>query len=206
MAIQGRGTIMIVDDEDTIRENLQRFFLSSGYDASVASNGEDALEQARRRVYEVALLDVRMPGMSGVDLLRRLRADYPDMEVIMVTGLSDVTTGVECMKLGAHDYVLKPYNLEEMRIRVAKAAERRYLSLQVRAYEKNLEEKVAEQAKELRELMVKAVQASIQAEVMSRELEAGKGTRKTRPADAGLKEFAASVLRRFNSFSTNPPK
>ncbi|MDO8751101.1 MAG: response regulator [Dehalococcoidia bacterium] len=206
MTIQGKGTIMIVDDEATIRENLQRFFLSSGYDASVASNGEDALDLARRRVYEVALLDVRMPGMSGIDLLRRVRADYPDIEVIMMTVVNDVTTSVECMKLGAYDYVLKPFNLDEMLIRVAKAAERRYLSLQVRRYENNLEKQVAAQAKQLRELMVKAVQDSIQAEAMSRELEAGKGKQEARPANSGLKEFAASVLQRFNSFSAKPPE
>ncbi len=99
MTTQGIDTIMIIDDEAMILENLQRFFRASGYGASVASNGEEALDLTRQQVYEVALLDVRLPGMSGVDLLRRLRADYPDMEVIMVTGVSDLTTGVECMKL-----------------------------------------------------------------------------------------------------------
>ena len=84
------------------------------------------------------IVPVRMPGMAGIDLLRRLRADYPDIEVIMMTGVNDVTTAVENMKLGAYDYVLKPFVLDEMLVRVLKAADRRRLSMQVRDYKNNL--------------------------------------------------------------------
>ncbi len=160
MYMAGMRTVLIVDDEATIRENLDRLLKGNGYATTLAADGQEALDAAAGREFDVVLLDIRMPHLSGMDVLRRLHEDHPDTAVIMVTAVADdVTTAVETMKLGAYDYVMKPFNLGDVLIRVEKARERRFLALQVKNYQMDMEKRLAEQAEVLHEMMTQTAQA-----------------------------------------------
>lgn len=198
MTIPGKRTALIVDDEFAIRDNLEQLLKISDYDTVVAADGQEALERAAEQEFEVVLLDIRMPGLSGLDVLRQLRSDHPDIAVIMVTAVGDVETSVEACKLGAYDYVLKPFNLDDILMRVEKARERRYLALQVKNHQKEMEKRLFQQEKELRALTNETVQALIREEILARELEARGGKRKGLPAGTDIREFGTKILRRLS--------
>lgn len=106
----GLGRILIVDDEQSVREVLSEYFIEQGYEVETAGDGEEALAQVQRNTPDLVLLDVRMPGIDGVETLRRLRAIAPDVAVIMVTANEDVGLARDTLKLGALDYVAKPFD------------------------------------------------------------------------------------------------
>ncbi|OLC30771.1 MAG: hypothetical protein AUH81_19175 [Candidatus Rokubacteria bacterium 13_1_40CM_4_69_5] len=104
------GRILIVDDEQPVLDVLSEYFATQGYAVETASNGVDALAIVRRARPDLVLLDVRMPGMDGVEVLRRLRAADESLAVIMVTANEDVALARETLKIGAFDYVAKPFD------------------------------------------------------------------------------------------------
>src|SRR5574341_262849 len=104
------GRILIVDDEEAVREVLAEYFTTHGYAVDAAASGNDALVAVKRARPDVVLLDVRMPGIDGVEVLRRLREFDGDITVIMVTANEDVALARETLKLGAFDYVAKPFD------------------------------------------------------------------------------------------------
>lgn len=104
--------ILVVDDEPDAVELLQEFLTSKGYEVLTASNGEEALRKVKEERPHLILLDVRMPGMSGLDVLRQVRQFDREIGVIMVTAVNEEETGRESLRLGAFDYIVKPLNLE----------------------------------------------------------------------------------------------
>jgi DNA-binding NtrC family response regulator len=120
-----KPTALIVDDELIIRELLRQTLQEQGYACEVAASGEEALVRLKKREFDVALLDIRMPGMSGMDLLVSIAHSNTKTRVIMVTAVSDVKTGVEAMKKGAVDYIVKPFSIDDVRTRVSEALETR---------------------------------------------------------------------------------
>jgi len=106
----GLGRILIVDDEHSVREVLSEYFSEQGYSVATAGDGEEALALVRQDTPDLVLLDVRMPGIDGVETLRRMRGIAPDVSVIMVTANEDVGLARETLKLGALDYVAKPFD------------------------------------------------------------------------------------------------
>ena len=110
MASTGLGRILIVDDEQSVREVLSEYFTEQGYTVETAGDGEEALAHVQRSTPDLVLLDVRMPGLDGVETLRRLRGIAPDLAVIMVTANEDVGLARDTLKLGALDYVAKPFD------------------------------------------------------------------------------------------------
>ena len=110
MATVGLGRILIVDDEESVREVLSEYFVEQGYHVESAGGGEEALAIVQRSTPDLVLLDVRMPGIDGVETLRRMRGIAPDVAVIMVTANEDVGLARETLKLGALDYVAKPFD------------------------------------------------------------------------------------------------
>jgi two-component system response regulator (stage 0 sporulation protein F) len=106
------GRLLIVDDEAPVLEVLSEYFGGQGYAVEMASSGKEALEAVRRRRPDVVLLDIRMPGMDGVELLRRLRDLDAGLAVIMVTANEDVALARETLKIGAFDYVAKPFDFK----------------------------------------------------------------------------------------------
>ncbi len=115
--------LLVVDDDDEIRKRSVQYFESKGYDTSIAANGNDALELAKQRVFHVAILDMSMPGMSGIELLEKLRQCNAETEVVMLTGQGTIETAVQAMKLGAHDFLSKPVRFPHLVAVVEKAAE-----------------------------------------------------------------------------------
>mgnify|MGYP001577096794 FL=1 len=104
--------VLVVDDEPDAVELLQEFLTSKGYEVVTASNGEEALRKVKEERPHLILLDVRMPGMNGLDVLRQVRQFDQEVGVIMVTAVNEEETGREALKLGAFDYIVKPLNLE----------------------------------------------------------------------------------------------
>ena len=124
------------------------------------ADGAEALARLRMGVVPcVVLSDVRMPRMDGIELLRQVRARWPDTAVVMITAIADVDVAVSCLSIGAVDYLTKPFHLEEVRARVAQALEKRRLILENRDYQEQLEEKVTAQARRLEELFLASVQS-----------------------------------------------
>jgi len=120
--------LLVVDDDPDFRGTVARRFLRRGYRVHEASDGAEALEMADRRDIDVAILDMVMPGMNGLELLKRLKAVTPECEAIMLTGQGTVESAVEAMKLGAYDYLSKPFPLAEIELLIQKAYERRQLT------------------------------------------------------------------------------
>ncbi|MBI2568076.1 MAG: response regulator [Candidatus Schekmanbacteria bacterium] len=106
----GPANLLVIDDEPGIRELLSRHFAFLGYRVDTAANGKEALDCLSRRRYDVTISDIKMPVMTGVELLRVVGRDYPMMSTIMITGYVDMTNLLDCMRYGAHTVVYKPLN------------------------------------------------------------------------------------------------
>ena len=115
--------LLIVDDDDEFRETVARRFRRRGYQVAEAPSGEEALGLCERRQFDVVLLDMVMPGIGGIELLEKLRASHPEAEVLMLTGQGTVETAVQAMKLGAYDFLTKPFPLSELELLIEKAYE-----------------------------------------------------------------------------------
>lgn len=117
--------ILIVDDEKEFVETLAQRLTIRDYDVTTAFSGEEAVETVKGYNFDVVILDVLMPGMDGIEALRGIKELKPLIEVIMLTGNATVESAVEGMKLGAHDYLMKPCETEELIEKVNKAYERK---------------------------------------------------------------------------------
>jgi CheY-like chemotaxis protein len=116
--------ILIVDDEKNIRLTLSQVLETLGAEIDTAANGEEALTKLKGREFSLILLDIRMPGMDGMEILRRVREIRPDIRVIMITAYGTIESAVEAMKLGAVDFLQKPFDPEEIRELVYRVADR----------------------------------------------------------------------------------
>ncbi len=125
MTKSSNGDVLIVDDEQCARELCAEVMSVSGYSPRAVSTGEKAVELVAEGRFAVVLLDVRMPGLTGIEVLRRMKAVRPDVEVIMITGFGSIESSVDAMRYGACDYVLKPFRVEELAIRVRRCMEER---------------------------------------------------------------------------------
>jgi putative two-component system response regulator len=141
--------VLVVDDEPYVREILRRWLEEEGYRCAQAANAEEALEALRADDYHLLISDIRMPGLSGLELLVRIRAQLPDVAVIMVTAVDDRSTAVTALELGAYGYVIKPFGRNEVLINIANALERRRLDLAGRDYQQLLEEEVRQRTAEI---------------------------------------------------------
>jgi DNA-binding NtrC family response regulator len=119
-----KGRILLVDDEEIVLRSCRRI-LGDAYDIDTAGDGLAALAMVNEKDYDVLVLDIKMPKMDGIEVLRRVKEARPDIDVIMVTGLHEITTAVKAMKLGALDYLPKPFEPEELEMTVARAFDRR---------------------------------------------------------------------------------
>lgn len=119
--------VLVVDDEEIVRSLLQQIVKEAGYDVVTAASGQEALDKVSRMNINAVFLDVNMPGISGIDVLRELTANWPDICVIMATGVADTQTAVEAMKLGAYGYITKPFNRNDIVLALQRAIEKRAL-------------------------------------------------------------------------------
>ena len=116
--------ILIVDDEKNIRLTLSQALETLGAEIDTASNGEEALAKLKEKEFGLILLDIRMPGMDGMEVLRRVREIRPDIRIIMITAYGTIESAVEAMKLGAVDFLQKPFDPEEIRELVSRVMDR----------------------------------------------------------------------------------
>src|SRR5690348_3192319 len=136
------STVLIVDDEQTLARSAKAFLADHGYEAEVTGSGEQALELLERLQPDVVFADVRLPGMSGIDLLKRIREFDPVLPVIMLTAYGSIEGAVEAVKLGAFDYVKKPVDLEELKLLADRARENRQLKQELSYYRRRATEDV----------------------------------------------------------------
>lgn len=118
-----KGNVLVVDDEEPIRDIVSRVLDAEGFTCFVAADGREALEKTATQAFDVVLLDIMMPDMSGMEVLHHLTTANPDACVVMTTAVDDVQTAVEALNLGAVDYVTKPFNLDDLGKRVEEAVE-----------------------------------------------------------------------------------
>ena len=130
------SNLLIVDDEQSYRQLLTLVFETDGHNIRTAKNGREALEMLQAGPAEVIITDVRMPDMNGIELLREAREIYPDIGVILMTAFATVETAREAFKLGADDFIQKPFDVEELKIIVKKAFERQTLIVENRAFKR----------------------------------------------------------------------
>ncbi len=116
--------VLVVDDEGAIRYSISKTLQRVGYQVSSASSGEEALDLMNDQVFDVVLTDIRMSGVSGVELLSRIKERQPDTVVILMTGYASLSTAVEALRLGAHDYLIKPSSSQDLRQSVQRGLER----------------------------------------------------------------------------------
>ncbi len=122
-------SILIVDDEEGIRRLLNQKLSDEGYQCQEASNAEQALEVLTKSSIALVLLDIKMPGKLGTELLPEIRADYPETAVIMATAVADTRVAIQCMKQGAYDFLIKPFSLDDVALTVHAALRKRELEL-----------------------------------------------------------------------------
>ncbi len=133
--------ILVVDDDESLRWVTQAQLQQSGYEVAAAADAASAVEQIRNFPPDLVITDLKMPGMSGLDLLKAIRAEYPEIIVIMVTAFGTVENAVEAMKAGAYDYITKPVNVDELRLIVNRGLEHLDLREEVRVLRSSLDKK-----------------------------------------------------------------
>ncbi len=122
-------SVLVVDDEETFRYLLSSLIGTAGYAVDTAADGVAAINAVQTKLYHIVLLDIRMPKVDGIEVLKFIKNNHPGIEVIMLTGTSDVKTAVECMRLGAYNFITKPTTADELLSTIGRAIERRQLMI-----------------------------------------------------------------------------
>src|SRR5512138_2099987 len=134
------GSVLIVDDEFSMRDSLVHWFEKDGYRTGSAQDGREALQRLDEQDWDTVLLDIKMPGMDGLELQRRIRDVDPDLPIIMITAFASVDSAVEALKHGAFDYVTKPIDPDELSHLVRRAVERRRLQRENAQLRRNVDQ------------------------------------------------------------------
>jgi two-component system phosphate regulon sensor histidine kinase PhoR len=116
-----KGKILVVDDEDIVRTSCSRTLTPGGLEVKLAKNGREGLKMMGEEKFDLVLTDLKMPDMDGIEVLRKIKEDWPDTEVIIITGYQTVDTAVKSIKLGAFDYIEKPFTPDALMTAVSKA-------------------------------------------------------------------------------------
>jgi len=135
-----KTSILVVDDEKIIHESCGRILREEGYEVETALSGQEALQKLKEKHYDLVLTDIRMPGMDGIETLEKMKREVPDITVVMFTGYSSVETARGSMKLGAFDYLQKPFTPEELLVVVKKGIEKEMSAQKKREMEERFKE------------------------------------------------------------------
>lgn len=165
------GSILVVDDDDSIIEILITYLNAKGYQTTAAATGEDAVAHLERGDLDLVITDLKMPGMNGLELARKALMADPDRPVILMTAFAEVDNARESVSIGIYDFVLKPFDLEDIGNAVRRALSHRRLLVQNREYQRNLERMVEERTQELRETLRELQEASNNLDRKVKELE-----------------------------------
>lgn len=141
--------VLVCDDEEAIREVVSTLLEAQGFQCTVVQNGFQAIEAVKKSPPDLVLSDIVMPEMDGMRLLKQLRSFDEDIPVIMVTAMHDISIAIEAMRAGAYDYILKPFEKDQLYLSVNRALEHRHLVIENRSYQRDLERLVAERTHQL---------------------------------------------------------
>jgi len=119
--------MLLVDDEDDFRTTLANRLKLRKIDVTDAASGNEAIELVRQKSFDVAVIDVKMPGIDGIETLKQIKQLQPAIEIVMLTGHASIESGMEAMKLGAYDYVMKPCDIDELLIKTGEAYQHKLL-------------------------------------------------------------------------------
>ncbi|MFN3466123.1 MAG: sigma-54-dependent transcriptional regulator [Candidatus Brocadiales bacterium] len=133
-----KAKILVVDDEVNLLKTLSDILSRNGYEVAVAKDGPSALSLIEKNGFDVALLDIRMPHMDGVELLERIKAQHPDMEVIIMTAYGTIETAIKSIKLGAYAYILKPLDIDDVLVNLRKITQMKALTVETRFLQNQL--------------------------------------------------------------------
>src|SRR6266851_3438144 len=145
--------VLVVDDEPAVRKMLTTLLSQAGVPCSAAANAREALTVLEKTSFQAVISDLRMGATSGLELLQEVRAHFPNLAFIMATGVDDVRVGVQAMKLGADDYLLKQFDIDVVLASLQRALERKQLEREVENYRRHLEEMVSQRTQELQAAM-----------------------------------------------------
>lgn len=157
--MEAKGNILIVDDEPSICTVISDYLRLQGYNCASANAVDSALQVLQGAYVDCILSDIKMPGRTGLDLLREVRTYWPEMAVILFTGNAEIHTAVASMQEGAYDFILKPIQLKQVVHSITNALEKKRLKTEVRNYQRNLELLVQERTGQIKEAM-KALEIS----------------------------------------------
>jgi putative two-component system response regulator len=161
MTNKKKGQALIVDDELYIQEILKTTLEEAGYDCVAVGNADQALSVLSTQDFDITFTDIRMPGKQGTELLREIKTAYPEVIVIMITALDCANMAIESMRLGAYDYIIKPFNLDQVLVSANRAVDKRRLENANREYQKYLLQVADERAAETRRLFYSMTQVFV---------------------------------------------
>ena len=187
--------ILIVDDEEVVRDVLQRILKEAGYDATVAVDGEHAIDTLYQEEHEVVLLDIKMPGMTGIEVLGKLTDEWPDICVIMITAVMDAQTAVKAMKLGALDYITKPFDRDDVVQKVHEAITKWHQKLKDRHHYLELKEKFRDQTQRMQAQFIELINSLAREHNLMYEL----STRQGKAGQASLSELPPELQKPISS-------
>ena len=133
-----KSRILVVDDEESIREFLEIMLKKEGYEVTVAEDGLKAKDILSKKTFDMVISDMQMPNMTGIELLKHVKENYSDLVFMMITAFGTTETAVDAMKMGAYDYVTKPFKIDEVRLNIANALRSKNLETEVRVLKKEL--------------------------------------------------------------------
>lgn len=131
--------ILVVDDEESIREFLDIMLRKEGYEVTCVEDGQKAIDILKKKSFDLLISDLQMPNVTGIELLKHCRETYPDLLFMMITAFGTAESAVEAMKMGAYDYITKPFKIDEVRINIANALRSRNLEVENRVLRKELQ-------------------------------------------------------------------
>jgi two-component system response regulator PilR (NtrC family) len=135
-----KARILVCDDEESIREFLEIMLRKEGYEVTCAEDGQKALDILKKKNFDMVISDMQMPNMTGLELLKNCKDQYPDVTFMMITAFGTTETAVEAMKLGAYDYLSKPFKIDEVRLNIANALRSKNLEVENRTLKKELKQ------------------------------------------------------------------
>jgi putative two-component system response regulator len=156
-----KASILVVDNEEISRKTLCGKLTEEGYHCQGAGSAEEAKKKLEEKSPELIILDIRMSGKPGGELLSEIRQGHPETAIIMASALTDTEIVVQYMKEGAHDYIIKPFELDKAMISIERALQMRGLELEIKRYQQHLEQEVQEQTKEIRRIFTGAIESLV---------------------------------------------
>ena len=187
---ESKGNVLIVDDEAPIRHLLEQKLSTDGYHCIAARNADTALNILQAEPVDIVLLDIKMPGKSGMELLPLIKKSYPDVVVIMATVLTNINIAIESIRKGAYDYICKPFNMDTVNYCINRGIEKRRLEVELREYQQNLEDKIKQQNNQFSNQFLSAMQSLVYALEASDSYTAGHSRR--------VSEISLAIGRKMN--------